>query len=193
MEHSTVPSRARAGRRPQGTYHAVMSSAQTALPTYAELVQLTQFVPVQVVPPQFEDANGHVNIRHYLDLGSSAITAAYESVGVDDDYRGGRDMGVFTASNHLNYFSELHVGEEVSVYATFLERSDKAVHAIAYIVDETHRRLAATFESLTVHVDMTQRRAVSMPADLASGLDALIERTAGRFTPPLCGAMRVHR
>lgn len=91
-----------------------------------------------------------MNIRHYLELDAEGTEVICEDVGVDDAYRARRRMGVFTAEHHLRYFSELQEGETVSVHARVLERSDKAAHLMAFLLDRTHGRLANTLELVLV-------------------------------------------
>lgn len=144
------------------------------------------------VSPDFIDVNGHMNVRHYLELNVNGTLALVERVGIDDAYRAERRMGAFTVEHHLRYLSELHLGEEVTVHPTVLARSGKAVHMMSYLVDATHGRLANTLELVLVHVDMDTRRPVPMPDDVAAGIDELIavqERLP--WTAPTCGAMGV--
>ena len=141
------------------------------------------------------DVNGHMNVRHYLELCATGTSIlCYDQVGIDDDYRSRRRMGVFTAEHHLSYFSELHLGEELSVHARVLERSDKVVHMLGLLVDETHDRLANTLEVTLVHVDMDSRKAVALPEDIATAFDREIAASdALDWEAPVCGAMGVRR
>lgn len=153
------------------------------LPTAGQVAEIPCLVPRSRIPREFEDANGHVNIRHYLDLGSTAVTACLERVGVNDAYRAG-GLGLFTAENHLAYFAELLVGQEVSVHAHMIGRTDKAIHCMAYVLNDTLGVLAATFESLTVHIEFSTRRSCVMPQDLADRVDTVIRRGRTSWAPP---------
>lgn len=161
------------------------------IPSLDEVLMLPAALKATVTP-DFIDINGHMNVRHYLDLNVNGTLVLIERVGVDDAYRAERRMGLFTVEHHLRYFSELHLGEEVSVHPTVLARSGKAVHMMAYLVDATHGRLANTLELVIVHVDMDTRRPVAMPDDVAAGFDELIEvEERLPWTAPTCGAMGI--
>lgn len=152
--------------------------------------QLTGFV----VPSSFEDENGHMNIRHYLDLAARVISTVFSTVGVTDEYRATRGMGFFTAEHHLSYVSEIVVGESVSGYFRALERSDKVVHAMVFLVNDTQRRLAYTLELIAPHVDLRGRRTAPMPVDLAQAWDAELAAVAHvPWDAPVCGVMGVRR
>jgi acyl-CoA thioester hydrolase len=168
--------------------------ARAPLPSAEEVRQLPALLKAAVVP-EWIDVNGHMNVRHYLELCAAGTSiVCYDTIGIDDAYRAERRMGVFTAEHHLMYFSELHVGEELSVHVRVLERSDKVVHMIGLLVDDTHDRLANALEVTLVHVDMDARTSVPMPQDIAAGFDRQISVSAALdWEPPLCGAMGVGR
>lgn len=161
-------------------------------PTAAQVRQLPPLLKA-TVEPGWIDANGHMNIRHYLELNAKGtIVLCDDRVGIGDTYRAERRMGVFTAEHHLSYYSELHVGEALSVHVRVLDRSDKVVHMMGLLVDDTHDRLANTLELTLVHVDMDTRSATPMPDDVATGLDRFIaESNALAWSAPVCGVMGV--
>ncbi|MGW0891133.1 thioesterase family protein [Saccharopolyspora gloriosae] len=146
------------------------------------------------VTPEFIDLNGHMNIRHYLEYGAVGADSICRAIGMDEDYRSRRRMGVFAAEHHLSYQRELREGEKFSVHVRFLERTDKALHAVSMLLDRSNERLACTLEIVMVHVAMDSRRATPLPADIAAGLDHEIARSVNlEWRAPLCGAMGLRR
>lgn len=164
------------------------------LPSYEEVLQLPREVEGFVVPASFEDENGHMNIRHYLDLGAGALAEVFSRVGITDDYRGSRGLGFFTAEHHLRYLSEMHAGDRVSGHVRILERSEKVVHAMAFLVNDSGRQLAYTLEVIAPHVDLAARRTAPMPDDIARAWDDEIKASAQvAWEAPVCGAMGIRR
>lgn len=163
-------------------------------PTAVQVRQLPALVKA-TVQSEWIDVNGHMNIRHYLELNASGTTVLCEDIlGIDDEYRANRRMGVFTAEHHLRYFSELRVGEQLSVHVRVLERSEKVVHMIGLLVDDTNDCLSNTLEITLVNVNMDSRSAVSMPEDIAAGFDRFInDSNALDWPAPSCGVMGVRR
>jgi acyl-CoA thioester hydrolase len=163
------------------------------LPSYQQVLELPSVLE-GAVAPDFIDANGHMNIRHYLDHGALGADALMRAVGVDDAYRSARRMGVFTAEHHLRYVAEMHEGTRFTVHPLFLDRSDNAGHLVALILDRTHGVLSCTVEILLVHVSMDSRRPTDFPADVASGIDAGIARARQiSWRVPISGAMGIRR
>lgn len=163
-------------------------------PTAAQVRQLPAVVTA-TVDDAWIDGNGHMNVVHYLAMNEAGTTALCEDlVGIDDTYRTRRGMGIFVAEHHLKYFSELRAGERLSVHVRVLERSERTVHMMGLLVDDTHDRLSNTLELTAVHVDLASRTAVPMPADIASAFDRFIaESNALDWQAPACGGIGVRR
>ena len=171
----------------------VPSFSVSELPTYDQIVQLPVRVE-EVVPPEFIDENGHMNIRHYFDAASHAMWYTCIALGMDESYNTDRSLSLFTVEQHLRYFSEMNLGDRFTVHGRLLERSGKALHGMAFVVSTESRSLACTFEVMYIHVDMTTRRSVEMPDDIAASFDAEIARGDELgWAAPVCGAMGVHR
>jgi acyl-CoA thioester hydrolase len=168
-----------------------MSTA--ALPTYTEVLQLPALVTAEVTT-DFIDLNGHMNIRHYLDAGAYSADVICRQVGIDDDYRAKRRLGVFTVEHHIRYFSEMHEGDRFSVHTLLVDRSDKAAHLLSLILDTAAEKLACTVEIMLVGVDMDTRRPAEFPADVGAALDQQLA-VSSRLTwrPPVSGAMGIRR
>ncbi|MFC5677202.1 thioesterase family protein [Aeromicrobium endophyticum] len=163
------------------------------VPTYDELDQLPRHL-ARTVPAEFIDDNGHMNIGRYLELGGKALwQRCQRELGMPEDYIERRGFSTFTAEHHLTYHSELLEGDDVSVRVRLVARSAKVLHAVCLIVDETNRRLACTMETTAVHMDMTERRPVDFPDDVAALIDAGLAADDRPWPAPLCGAMGVRR
>ena len=165
----------------------------TPLPTYDQVLELPAAIK-RSVPTEYLDENDHMNIGRYLEVASHALWDTTTTVGMGPAYIEERRLSSFTAEHHLRYFSELRLGEEFSVHVRLLERSEKALHSIAFLVDRSRKILSSTCEATLLHVDMATRRSVPYPDDIVAGLDGLIaEHEALRWPAPVCGAMGVRR
>ncbi len=150
-----------------------------------------QELPVQleyVVPPEWEDDNGHVNIQYYLRLFELGGWIVLEEFGVDRDWLQANSYSFFDLEHHLNYLAEMHVGDRVTTYNRIVGKSDKRFHGMFYIYNESRERLACTLEYVSNGVDMTLRRTAPMPDQLSHGLDALYAKHQQLSWPAeLCG------
>jgi acyl-CoA thioesterase FadM len=157
-------------------------------PTYEQLVDLPAYVE-QPVPIAFEDANGHLNVRHYTGIASEGLDESLVGVGVPQMWPA-LGHAVFSAEHHLTYLAEVRTGDRISARVRLLGRSERAAHALVYLLDETHRRLSFVMEEIFLHIDMETRRTAPWPEDVADRMDAKIAEDAGlSFEPDVSGSL----
>jgi acyl-CoA thioester hydrolase len=150
-------------------------SKKSAFPTLPEVTKLPQDVHL-VVPPEWEDRNGHVNVQYYLRLYELGGWRILERAGFDEDWFNRCNISFFDLENHLRYLAEINVGDTVSGYSRLVGVSDKRLHGMYLIVNETQSRLAAVIEYVTAMIDMRVRRTAAFPEELSDGLGALLAR-----------------
>nr|MCW2728017.1 3-hydroxybutyryl-CoA dehydratase [Aeromicrobium sp.] len=162
------------------------------LPTFEQVLELPAQID-RVVPPEYIDLNGHMNIGHYLLLGAEGLWLRCTDLEMGDTYIPERGLSNFTAEHHIRYFAEVLEGERVSTHVRLLDRSDKVLHAIALIVNRSRQQLACTVEVTLVHMDMASRRSTSFPDDIAPLVDAAIKADDLGWPAPVCGSMGARR
>lgn len=128
-----------------------------------------------VVPAEFEDTNGHMNIRHYFDLQTRAVARLFERIGYTLG-EGGPRIGPFTLEQHLRYHREVLVGHEVSAHLRLVGRTDRLLHGMAFLVSRTEDTLANTFEFVLGNVGLDERRLTPFAASAADAVDREIEQ-----------------
>lgn len=158
-------------------------------PSVEQLRQLPGLMQ-HVVPPEWEDYNGHVNIQFYMTLFERGGWPMVNELGMDEAYFRDRRHGLFDLEHHIFYLSELHVGDQVSMFARLVDRSAKRFHGLMFIVNDTRDLLACTLEYVSSGADLEHRRTAAFPDDVAARLDRMIEEhRALPWSPPLCGIM----
>jgi len=163
------------------------------LPTCHQVLELPALI-ARPVPPEYLDENHHMNIGRYLEVASYALWECTTTIGMGSSYIDERNLSTFTAEHHLRYLSELRLGDELSAHVRLIERSDKVLHSITFLVDRSRDVLSCTVEATLLHVDMTTRRATPFPDDIAKGLDGLIaEHGALDWSAPVSGTMGIRR
>ncbi|MBZ5739198.1 thioesterase family protein [Nocardioides mangrovi] len=163
----------------------------TSHPSYDELSELPAF-SAQAVPAAFEDINGHLNIRHYAGIASEGLDESLAGVGIPQNWPTVAGHAVFSAEHHMTYLSELRTGDRISVRAVLVGRSERAAHAIVYLLDDTHQRVSYVMEEIFLHVLMETRRTAPWPDDVAAALDKRIaEDAAQSWQPTLSGSMQL--
>jgi len=151
-------------------------------------------LPVQldyVVPREWEDRNGHVNVQHYLGLFELGGWVVLEEIGVDEAWFQRHAYSFFDLEHHLNYLAEIGIGDRVTTYNRVVGKSERRFHGLYLVVNETRNRLSCVLEYISAGIDMRERRIADMPQELSLGLDNLYRRhQALSWEPPLCGIMR---
>jgi len=68
-----------------------------SMPTVAQIDELPSLME-RVIPPEWEDLNGHVNVRHYLELYDAASWPMLAAIGLDEKVFLERRQGCSTSS-----------------------------------------------------------------------------------------------
>jgi len=158
-------------------------------------ITLDQLAPLPVVyraviPPEYEDRNGHMNVRWYMAIYDEAGDAMYPMLGLDEESLKPIDGGGFDLEHHLHYLSEVRIGETVAIRARLLGRNAKIMHYIFFMVNETRGVVSSTFECVHAYADLVARRTAPFPPHIAAKLDALIaEHDRLAWPAPTSGPM----
>lgn len=147
-----------------------------AAPTRADLEDLGTLMST-TAPPEFEDENGHVNVRHHYGLLMHGTEVAFrDQLGVTAQWLERTGQSTFSIAHHVQFHSEILVGHELSLHHRVLGRSAKVIHAMGILFDRTTDRVASTVEYVEAYVDLGTRRTTTMPAELTIVLDDLLQR-----------------
>ena len=158
-------------------------------PTYEQLVTLPAYAE-QPVPMAFEDRNGHLNVRHYVGIASEGLDESLVEVGIPQMWPLTHQQACFTAEHHVTYLNELQTGDQMSARVRLLGRSERAAHALVYLLDETEQAVSCVVEEIFLHIDLETRRTAPWPHDVAEKMDARIaEHAALPFPADTSGAL----
>jgi acyl-CoA thioester hydrolase len=150
-------------------------------------------LPIQyqgVVPTEYLDIMGHMNVRHYLSLFDEAAWEFFVGFGMDQAYYESGQGGAFALQHFINYRAEVHQNDNLTIRSRMLGRSAKRVHFMLFMVNETQGKLAATLESLGSHADLTQRRTSPFPATIAANIDIILAKHNQLcWQAPVCGVI----
>ena len=133
------------------------------------------------------DYNGHLNMAYYNVLFDRCSDGAFEVMGMGPDYARDRRLTIYTAEVHVCYVQELHLGHSVTVTFQLLDHDDKRLRVYQEIRHAAEGWLAATSESLSLHVDMSGPKVAPFPADIAARIDSMRAAHAGLPMPVRAG------
>lgn len=138
------------------------------------------------VEPAWTDYNGHMNMAFYNVLFDRCADQLFDRLGIGAAYARDRRLTIYMAEIHVCYVRELHEGDEVTVTFQLLDHDNKRLHAY----QEIHHAdgwLAATSESISLHIDMAGPKAAPFPADIVHGIEALRAAHAALPVPERAG------
>ncbi|MEM8663865.1 MAG: thioesterase family protein [Pseudomonadota bacterium] len=133
------------------------------------------------------DANGHLNMAYYHVMFDRTVDVALDALDFGDAYRARANASVFNVETHVIYRREVHGEDKVRVSFQLLGRDEKRIHAFQTMRRIADDELAATSESLFVHVDLGLRRSAAMPPEICAAADEMIAAHAACGEPELAG------
>lgn len=160
-------------------------------PTAEDLDALGVFLR-RVVPKEYEDLNGHVNVGRHFQMMLEGAENVYQDAWGIDVALAQQGEGTFTLSQQQNFYREIMIGEEVSVHVRLLDRSPKIIHGMLILFNRTTGEVATTNEFIDGYVDLEARKIIEMPSELAEMFDGLLaEHRALDWHLPLSGGLGV--
>lgn len=136
------------------------------------------------------DIMQHMNIRWYVAFFDDAATVFFANIGMHEDYYRANNAGGFALRQVINYVNEVRLGETVTIYSRIIGRTDRKIHFMLFMVNDTHEKLAATFEVLGAHADLSVRRTGPYPPQITAIIDTTLETQAALdWDVPLSGAI----
>jgi acyl-CoA thioester hydrolase len=139
----------------------------------------------QPVRAEWLDYNGHVNDASYATVFSGAHELVLEDLGLSADYRASHQASMFTVETHLRYVAECSRGQTLTASTILVEADDKRLRLHSELYADGV--LAATAESLYLHVDTTTGRVAPLPADRRARVEAMRAAQAGLPRPAHLG------
>ena len=161
------------------------------MPTPAQVRQLPELVRV-VVPREWEDLNGHVNVQHHLTMYNLTTVPLLEQLGISEDWVRTERCGLFDLEHHIWYLNEVHVGDEVSLHLRMTARNAKRVQGAVYLLNVTRDALASVIEFVSAAADLEARRTMPLPPVIAGRIDETIAACARLdWAAPASGAISI--
>jgi acyl-CoA thioester hydrolase len=161
------------------------------MPGAAELQQLPEIGRVRV-PPDWEDLNGHVNVKHHLGMYDMTSDAMLELLGVSAEWVKRERIGLVDLEHHIWFRRELHVGDEVALRLRFTGCAERRAQGVMFVFNLVTAEVASAIEFLSIAVDLEARRAVALPEVVYARLAALCrEHAALPWDAPRCGSIAV--
>lgn len=141
----------------------------------------------EAVRPEWIDYNGHMNVAFYVMAFDHATDGLFDVLGIGAGYCRGENRSMFTVEQHVAYKRELKEGEELVVSSQLLGFDDKRLHVFQRMAPASAEHVAATMESLSVHVDMAARRSAPFAQPARAALARLMAQHRDILRPAESG------
>lgn len=138
------------------------------------------------IQPEWIDYNGHLNMAYYSVLFDRSVDEAFLAMGLGPDYAKTRRHTTYSAEFHICYVRELHLGSRVRGSFQLVDHDEKRLHCYQELFHEDGW-LAATGETLVLHIDMSGPKVAPFPPDVAEKVAAMRAAHAGLPRPGRAG------
>ena len=139
------------------------------------------------VKDEWIDYNGHFNMAYYSVLFDQCCDEALQHVGLGPDYLEQHNCSYFTLEAQVNYLRELKAGDRVEMTLQLYDFDAKRIHFFLHMYHAEQGWLAATMESLCLHVDMGTRKSAPWPDNIRKQISTLYEAHKDLPTPDQLG------
>jgi acyl-CoA thioester hydrolase len=135
------------------------------------------------VEPAWIDYNGHMNMAYYHVLFDRAVDEGFGLVGLGQEYLAEHKSSFFVAEIHTLYRRELKMHDTARATLQLIDYDEKRIHYYMELRHAEEGWVAATMESLSLHVDMETRKVSPFPDDIAANL-AVMKAAHARLARP---------
>ncbi|HSR68908.1 MAG TPA: thioesterase family protein [Acidobacteriota bacterium] len=146
----------------------------------------------RTISPDYLDNMGHMNVQYYMALFSDATGRMFSDCGMSEEVVREKRRGAFALQHFIQYRSEVHADETVSVRIRLLESTARKLHMMGYMVNESRRQVAATLEALGAFADLEARRIASCPPEMEEGVNIFLAQCQSLdWQSETCGCIRL--
>ena len=140
------------------------------------------------VPPEWIDYNGHMNVAYYMMAFDRTLDEILEErLGVGETFAREQRMGPMALQAQIHYLGELIEGTEFACDFLLLDADPKRIHFFVTMFNLETGEAAATYESLSMNVDLEARRSAPYPGWAQERIERMRMAHATLPRPPLAG------
>jgi acyl-CoA thioester hydrolase len=136
-----------------------------------------------IVQPGWIDFNGHMNVGYYHVAFDLAAEPFFEWLGLTPNFRAEHASSTFALQSQLHFLREVKEGDRLRFESRLLDADRKRVRYYQEMFHAEEGYLAATYESLSVHMDMSKRLSAPMPDPLYERMQEVLAAHGGLSRP----------
>ena len=142
----------------------------------------------RTVLPEWIDYNGHMNVAYYILAIDTSLDEAFDGLGIGVALVKSHRMGPMALGSQIHYLDEMFEGQRFNCDLQILDADHKRMHMFVTMNNLDKGTVAATYESLSMNVDLEARKSANYPDEVLPTIMALKEAHAGLPRPELAGA-----
>ncbi len=142
----------------------------------------------RTVPAEWIDYNGHMNVAYYLMAIDQSLDEVFDMLGLGEELVKTRRMGPMALASQIHYVDELLEGQKFACDFQLLDADHKRMHLFVTMHHLDKGTVAATYEGLSLNVDLEARRSADYPPDCLAKVEALMAAHSELARPALAGA-----
>lgn len=139
------------------------------------------------VKPGWLDANGHMNVGHYVSAFDDGSCPLFDDIGLGWDYTAQGTYSVFMVSSSIDFRRELLAGAPLEMTTRLLGFDRRRIHVYQELYHRDQGYLAAQAEFVFVHVSLTTRQVTNIPDGAMRRLEQIRAVHAAFERPPFIG------
>ena len=128
-----------------------------------------------VVYPNQLDHMNHMNVQWYTSKFDEGTWHLFSFLGITNQYIRDNDIGMAALEQITKYKAEVMAGDLLVVKSKVLEVKDKTIRFIHTMYNAETEEEVATTELVAVHIDRAKRRGCSLPDDIKSRCEEMIQ------------------
>ncbi len=124
---------------------------------------LIPYIGYSRVKKEWIDANGHMNVGHYLSAFDDGSCAMFDELGLGWDYTAKGNGSIFVMSSSQDFLRELLEADTLRITTWLVTYDRSRVHVFQELFHAEKEYLAARAEFMFVHVSLKTRKVITMP------------------------------
>lgn len=139
------------------------------------------------VHPDWLDYNNHMTEGYYGYAFGFASDAFIDYARLDTAYRSRSNCTIYTVETHICFLRELPVNARLHFTTQLLGYDEKRFHVFHQMFNTQENYLAATFESMMLHVNQELGRVVPFPVEIQNWLAEIADAHSKLALPKQVG------
>lgn len=139
------------------------------------------------VKPGWLDANGHMNVGHYVSAFDDGSCPMFDDIGLGWDYTEAGEASVFMVSSSIDFRRELRAGAPLEMTTRLLGYDRRRIHVYQELFHREEGYLAAQAEFVFMHVSLRSRGVSNIPPAAMQRLAEIHAVHAGFQRPAFIG------